>query len=358
MGNVSVQKTSEGFIVTRGADTITVVDKNKNGRIDSSDVWNLAGKEPLTQEELWEAIGLSLAKQDMSTEEMKQYEAFLKQRELYAKQKEEQQQQIESQNNKKGNFWNKLLTGCQILMPVLSMTSGFIGVLGSFGFNNNAADKAIKWNTAMNTLQMGASSIAAYSMLSNLNNNFNFNNALSGFNFTQNNLDLNTMLQNAMTIQATNTQKQQEAWTQQIATSNNTKARNKVNELLENKETNGLAPQNETAIADLQDLDETKTYTKAELAKISQIGLTPRIPVNHIDTAETKSETKLSPAFAQKIEAKLREYDSANGDLKYDVMSQEQYITIKTILAKSSLEKTDITNLKEIYNKITQKTED
>ena len=63
----------------------------------------------------------------------------------------------------------------------------------------------------------------------------------------------------------------------------------------------------------------------------------------------------MSKSFAEKLEKILKKYDDANGDLKFEVMSEEQYNTIKTILDQPTLTEENITTLKELYQSIENK---
>ena len=360
-GNVSVERTSTGFIVTRGGDTFTVKDANENGRIDAADVWNLAGKQPLTTDELSDAMGLSLVKENMTAAEMNEYQAFLKQREAREKQAEIAEQNTQEKESKKGGFWNKLANGLQIAMPFLTMTTGLFGVLGSFGFNNNATDRSIKWNTMLNTMNFGLGSLTSMMSLNKMTNTNCFGSA-NGItpSISTNAFDYNSLITNAVQAQATLMQTQQENYSKFVTEvqekNKNTQARKAVEALLEKaKDSESFAEVNVEYLEELQDLDETKTYTSDDIAMINQINATPRIPIQHINIGSQNEDTKMSKSFAEKLEKILKKYDDANGDLKFEVMSEEQYNTIKTILDQPTLTEENITTLKELYQSIENK---
>ena len=111
--------------------------------------------------------------------------------------------------------------------------------------------------------------------------------------------------------------------------------------------------QNKEALEELRDIDGEKTYTEEEIAVANQIKTTPRIPVNHIDVTESGNKTKMTKTFAQNLENLLAKYDKAEGDNKAKVMTEKEYYTIKTLLARPTLNETEINELKELYKKIT-----
>lgn len=346
---LTVTKTETGFTVTKGGESYSVTDKNGNGVIDSKDVWTLGGKEPLSEKELWEASGLSLGtKEDMTSEEVAQYSKFKEQ--LEAMKKQETQQQLQ-QKPKKQTFWNKLSNIATTALPILSLGSMFIGIGSSWSLNSSSADKAIKWNNIANMLSMVSMTLAGFNGLKNMQQDFSFMPQMNQYTqMPDYSMYTNTL---AEKIEAYNKQQEENEIKQKeaIAKANNDKAREMI-EQLATADNTVINEQNKNVLEALRDIDGVKTYTEEELATANQIKTTPRIPVTHIDVKESGDKTKMTKAFAQKLENLLAKYDKAEGDNKEKVMTEKEYTAIKRLLAQSKLNETQINTLKELYKNI------
>lgn len=347
---LSVAKTETGFIVTKGGNSYTVTDKNENGVIDSKDVWTLGGKEPLSEKELWEASGLSLGtKEDLTSEEVAKYSKFKAQLDAMEKQ---EAQQVAQQKPQKQTFWNKLTNIATTALPLLSFASMGIGLMSSWSLNGSAADKAIKWNNIGNLFSMGAMTLAGINGMKNMQQGISM---LPQINTYQQFPDYSSWA-GSITESMKNWNKQQEEINEQqkenLAKANNSKARNMI-EQLATADNTVINEQNKEALEKLRDIDGEKTYTEEEIAVANQIKTTPRIPVNHVDVRETGDKTKMTKTFAQNLENLLAKYDKAEGDNKAKVMTEIEYVKIKTYLASPTLTEIEINELKELYKKIT-----
>lgn len=355
MSGIHVKKSGDDFIVTKGTQSFTVKDKNKNGRIDQQDIWvNAAGK--VSKDEMWEAMGLSLAKENMTTEEMAEYEKFKEQRDAKDKYKQQiAEQKEQAEKPKKGGFWNKMLNVCQTAMPFMVIGSLGMGILSSFSLNKgNAADSAIKWSAIANLGMMGMNSAVAMSAIKNANQTGVLNNA-GGMSNPY------AMLGPALTAQNTWMKEQDELWNSGIndikedndkkaKEAANKKNRDAIDKLAEDAddEDSVYDSSNKDYLKSLQDFDGTREYTDEEINNVKQIQATPRIPLKHIDS-ESKDESKLTKESAEKLNKLLKKYEDANGDNKLKVMSEENYNKMKEILGKETLTKADIEQLEDIY---------
>lgn len=342
---LTVTKTETGFTVTKDGETYTVKDQNGNGLIDSKDVWTLGGKEPLSEKELWEASGLSLGtKENLTSEEVAQYSKFKEQ----LKAMEKQEAQVQQQKPKKQTFWNKLSNFATTALPFLSLGSMFIGIGTSWSLNSSAADKAIKWNNIANMFSMGAMTLTGINAMKNMSQNNTFFPQTNTFTQMPDYSQQLSQLFDTYNKQQEQIQIQQKEATEKA---NNDKVRNMIEQLATADDT-VINEQNKEILENLRDIDGEKTYTQEEIAKANQIKTTPRIPVNHIDITESKDKTKLTKTFAQNLEDLLAKYDKAEGDNKEKVMTEKEYMQIKTLLTLPKLNETQVNSLKELYKKI------
>lgn len=146
MSGIELSKQDNTWQVVTKNGTYTVTDANGNGQIDNKDVWTAANGDALpTTDEKFEAMGLSLKKENMTGEEIDKYNKFLKIQEAKEAQQakvsqyEEQQRQQQlqqalygnntytgAQPSKKKNFWSKLGMGMMIGMTAFSAVSPLI----------------------------------------------------------------------------------------------------------------------------------------------------------------------------------------------------------------------------------------
>ena len=167
--------------------------------------------------------------------------------------------------------------------------------------------------------------------------------------------DYSGIWQNALQMQSTFMSQYAENVAKAQQTTLNTNAKNRIEQLLKYNEEEKitLSDVNKAFLEEMQDEDGEKTYTQDDIAYINQITNTPRIPVQHIDVKKEENETQISKNFASKLEKLLKKYDDATGDLKLDVMKEEEYNTIKEILDQPTLTKEQIEILENLYEEIT-----
>lgn len=362
MSAVQVTKTESGWtIVDSNGKSFSVTDKNQNGKWDSSELCkSLSGSgNYLSAEDKVEAQYQILQTGDGATEaEMARYERFKKQQEARAAQ---QQQITQAQKPAKKNFWQKFATVTTSLMPLFGGLTGMFGALAMNRWSYNSGlgnDSALRFMNASTGILFGMSgALTSAAMISGMNRtpvintyqgNTGIYSGLSQAIEAQNAYMQELQEQNQIRFEEM--QEKQKENAQKAEKQRNTQF---VNAMVQEVNNNPDAYNkiNAEYIESLEDLDGEREYTEEEIKTAKNIKTSPYIPYTHIgENAEDK--TKLSPAFASKLNALIanyEKYNAENSDKKFDYISKANYTAIKTILNKTTLTEADVNKLKEIY---------
>ena len=369
MSDIQVTKKENSWQVVTANGTFTVKDKNENGKIDKEDVWSSANGGALpSDEEIEEAMGLSLKKENMTTEEIAEYNKVqqqLKQKEEYRQQREQQiqqQQQYQTQTQPKQKWWEKAaMIGSAVMMPMSMMMSMFIGSgIGSSYYNSgNCNDRGLQIMGISTAGLMGMSQIAAMiAAMKGLNNPNTYVNPVQnpyrqGTNWGGNN-NYGTYLVDAWKSEQESNIAQQTK-NEEAAKKAQAKADKEFVQKTINAAASGtnVIKANKDYLDTLKDPDKTRVYTETEINNARQINSTPSIPIHLIDP-KGEAKNKLTKGLAENLQTLLTAYDEKSGDLKYDVISKKNHQTIQTLLGKKELTEADVNKLRDIYNKPTE----
>ena len=352
MNDIQVTKQDNGWQVTTNSGTYTVQDKNGNGRIDSADIWTTknGGSLPTTDEMAF-AMGLSLKKENMTTEEIERYNKI--QAELQ-KREQVQHYQQQAQVPKKKTFWQKLAGASMIAMPVMSMLTGITSLFSrSWGYNSGVFNDSmlrVFGGLTMTTAGMSAM-IPLLGMFSKQQNNC-FMPAANTLGTT----NMTGVVESMMTAQnqwmdqqnqrMEELQKQQQARLAKQKIEQNRQFVEKVREeaLAENSL---YSEKNKSYLISIYDIEGEKEYSEEEIKNLEQMQKTPSIPIMHI-RQDSDDKTKLSPNVAQKLQTLLTQYEQKNDMQKEDIMTEKNYERIKLILGYDTLNKDLVKELNEI----------
>lgn len=371
MSDIQVTKKENSWQVVTANGTFTVKDKNDNGRIDKEDVWTSANGGALpSDDEIEEAMGLSLKKENMTTEEIAEYnktQEQLKQKKKYKQQREQQiqqqQYQTQTQTQPKQKWWEKAaMIGSAVMMPMSVMMSMFIGSgIGSSYYNSgNCNDRGLQIMGATTAGLMGMSQLAAMmAAMKGLNNPNTYVNQgqynpvqnpyIQGNNWGGNN-NYGTYLIDAWNKKQESNITNNEASKKAQAEADKKMIQNTIDAAASGT---NVIKANKDYLDTLKDPDKNRVYTETEINNARQINSTPSIPVNLIDP-KGEAKNKLTKGLAENLQTLLTAYNEKSGDLKYDVISKKNYETIQTILNKKELTEADVKKLRDIYKKPTE----
>ena len=361
---IQVAKTESGWTITKDGSTFSVTDKNKNGQWDSDElIKSLSGKGYLNGDELYEAkYQIAQLGDGVTPEQMAAHERYQQQK--AAQQAQQQQQTTVVQGKQKGKFWRGLSLGLTAMVPLFSSLTGmFAGMsMTNWSYNcGNTNDTFLKISGGITGGLFGLS--ASLPLVAGLfMNNQTVPQQTTIYNNNINSLGFNTAgLYGAMSAQ-TDYLKQ---WQENIDKTNEEAAKAREKQAKEQQEKadrdyiNGVIERvtpknaiidagNKEYIKSLRDLDDERVYTDEEIKNVKKIDIAELIPYRHVGD-DASDKTKLSPAFAEKLNNLLTAYEKAEGDNKLDIMSEEIYTEISTILNQETLTEENIERLQEIY---------
>lgn len=321
---IDVTPTNNGWIITQGANRTEVTDSNGNGKLDDGDLAQIISGNSIAQNDM-----VRIANTVNGTD----------------------QNNPNTQNTKKKGFWG---TVGSIFSGIGSVVGGVMsGVMGMFGFG--MGQDAWSRNTfggvgfndmkvGINSMQPGVFNMGVNNMLGSMGYNpMSTMNMGGGMDFSAIMASVNQYMQqtnnNLSELESSAVQKTEEKYfddAQKLLDSFNEKPetitdanKKKYEEALERAKSNN----NKLT-------DEDKTM-------LQKINNTPLVNENLIQNSADE-KNKLPITTAVKINSLLKKYNEAADDKKDSILSAENHEKLTAILAKSTLEESDINEINEI----------
>lgn len=350
--SVTVEKSGDGWRVTKGSDSWQITDKNKDGRFDSSDlVKGLNGNaNSLSNDDMvevwWQSLNAGDDAKGATAADTQRYNQYKEQQEAVAKKKAEAEAKTNTtatQPAKKKSFWGKLGDFCQKAMPFIPLALGIGGALTAWSTRSrNANDTALVLSNISGQVMNTMSMMAAMNALNNVKDfsvgnigsgipdYSSYSNLLAGLGGTTGVAPSANILD---TMNGTNTT------TTTTATAAQKRVfMNNLSSLYDNDVNDKFAKANGEWISQNVLDDEDAEYDDEIIEIAKQIKKTPSIPVDCIKVdKDDVSETKLTKKEAARLQSFINEYEkwdvqSSDNCLKY--FSKDNYTKLKGIFAQ------------------------
>lgn len=362
--NVTITTTETGWILSKEVDgkkvTMNVTDKNKNGQIDSSDACETkngnfsaaeiaqARKSIFEQGKKETTVGDYLKEQATIEQEEQRAEAFEQRQRAQRRRELEYRNAQLDRTQKKKSFWGTVGNIGTAVLGGLGAIAGF-----GFGFGSNSWQyNGGSWNDF--GVRMFASGTQGLEGLSTFMNGQysqygNANSWMNTGNGEQSYMPNGSSFAELAQMQADYMNQQKEQHQQYMESLNEATAKQKANqeaqetakaakELYEQstKEGAAISPSNKAKINEIyQPSKKAEDYTAEEKAIIDTIAQYPEIPYEAIDKDDTLDNGKLTKKLAEDINELVSDYNVAKDDKKEEILSKENYTTLKGILEKA-----------------------
>ncbi len=320
---IDVKPTNNGWIITQGSNKTEITDSNGNGKLDDGDLAQVLSGNNISQKDM-----VRIANTVNGTSDTKQTEP----------------------KRSKG-FWGvagSIFNG--INSVVSGVLSSFMGLFG-FGIGQDAWSRNTYGGVGFNDMKVGMNSVmpGAFNMgVTNMLGSMGYTTMSpmmmgGGFDFGSVMASMNQYMEQ------TNSQlAERERKAAQKAIENNyEKIQNNFNNFKENPNT--ITPENLQKYQSAFDkaTANQKEFSAEDTMMLQKINEAPLVNENLIQNSSDE-KNKLPLLTAKKISTKLKEYNNASDEKKAEILSQENYTTLTTILAKKALDEKDIKTINEI----------
>lgn len=320
---IDVKPTSNGWTIIQGSNKTEITDSNGNGRLDDGDLAQVISGNAISQKDMIRIANTVNGTQEVKPEQQKQSKGFW---------------------GTLGGIFNGVTS---IFSGVLSSFMGFWGL----GFGQDAWSRNTYGGVGFNDLKVGINSMmpGSFNMgVTNMLGSMGYNSmtpitAGGGFDFGTIMNTVNQYMEQTNSNLAALEQKTMQATIEK----NYEKVETIYNTFKENPDT--ITPDNlqkfETAMENAK--NNNKRFSEDDTMILQKINEAPLVNEELIQNS-TDEKNKLPLITAKKISNLLKQYNEAADDKKVDILTEENYTTLTTILAKKSLDENDIKTINDM----------